>query len=1396
MRLLERDNTGEFCLTKLLPDDAIIPPYAILSHTWREDEEVLFEDLNGVTNKNKAGYDKLWFCGDQAERDGLKYFWIDTCCIDKSDAAELQHALNSMFRWYRGAAKCYVYLSDVSTCAPDDKSTWEAGFQLSRWFTRGWTLQELIAPTMVEFFSVEGKRLGDKNSLEQQIHNITGIPFGALQGGILSDFSIDERLAWAKKRNTTRKEDKAYSLLGIFDVYMPLLYGEGEAGAFARLREEIAKNYLRLADLRSTDPRLEKERIEEAKGGLVVDAYRSTFESLGLDKWQHLTESRTLWIRGDSGKGKTMLVCGIINELERAIIASGHCYNLAYFFCQATDSRMNSATAVLRGLIYLLVHRQPRLVSHLPDDTYPSNDATVWIVLGKVLSEMLQNPDLKITYLVIDALDECVTDLPKLLDLVVCTSSERVKWLVSSRNQTKIERKLRFGYGLTEFGLGLEINTEHVSRDLDGYLDNKLSGLTSFQHDIQLKDRVRDILRQKADGTILWASLVLQELSRDEVESWHILPIADDVPRGLNCMYERMLKDIDRYRWDSGFCRRILSTATVAYRPLRLTEIGHLSGLPEQILESTENVRKIVAKCGSFLTVQDDQIYFAHKSAKDYLSTSTLLFPCGAKIAHHDIFIRSLDLMSDNLRRDMYGLKELGSLIDEVQTPSPDPLVTVRYSCVFWVDHLCNSISDKDTLQRNTLDVVQTFLEQKYLYWLEALSLLRAMSEGVIAIRQLDGLLGRTGSSKLTKLVWDVYRFTLAYGWVVEQAPLQAYTSALLFAPASSLVKKKFRAEEPGWVSIKPAVEVDWNACLQTLEGHRDSVLSVTFSPDGQRLASGSGDNTIKIWDTASGQCLQTLEGHHDWVWSVTFSPDGQRLASGSVDNTIKIWDTASGQCLQTLKGHRDWVRSVTFSPDGQRLASGSVDNTIKIWDTASGQCLQTLEGHRYSVLSVTFSPDGQRLASGSGDNTIKIWDTTSGQCLQTLEGHRDWVWSITFSPDGQRLASGSVDNTIKIWDTASGQCLQTLEGHRDSVWSVTFSPDGQRLASGSVDNTIKIWDTASGQCLQTLEGHRNSVRSVTFSLDGQRLASGSVDNTIKIWDTASGQCLQTLEGHRYSVQSVTFSPDGQRLASGSGDNTIKIWDTASGQCLQTLEGHRDWVRSVTFSPDGQRLASGSDDNTIKIWDTASGQCLQTLEGHRYWVRSVTYSPDGQRLASGSVDNTIKIWDTASGQCLQTLEGHRDSVWSVTFSPDGQRLASGSGDNTIKIWDTTSGQCLQTLEGHRDWVRSVTYSPDGQRLASGSVDNTIKIWDTASGQCLQTLEGHRNSVPSVAFSPDNPGRHRYSLGRDQTWIICNGRNLIWLPPEYRPSCSAVQGRMVSIGCTSGQVFTVDFSCDV
>ena len=239
MRLLQLDDGGRVSLVEFVGKN--IPRYAVLSHTWGPDhEEVTFKDLMDSTGSGKAGYRKIHFCTTQAARDGLQFSWVDTCCIDKSSSAELSEAINSMFRWYHDAAKCYVYLADVEIgTTMENVNLSRQAFQQSRWFTRGWTLQELIAPTSLEFFSVEGLQLGDKLSKVEELHEITGISVRALQGNPLSEFSVDERMSWAAKRETKREEDAAYSLLGIFDVHMPLIYGEGRRKALIRLQREL-----------------------------------------------------------------------------------------------------------------------------------------------------------------------------------------------------------------------------------------------------------------------------------------------------------------------------------------------------------------------------------------------------------------------------------------------------------------------------------------------------------------------------------------------------------------------------------------------------------------------------------------------------------------------------------------------------------------------------------------------------------------------------------------------------------------------------------------------------------------------------------------------------------------------------------------------------------------------------------------------------------------------------------------------------------------------------------------------------------------------------------------------------------------------------------------------------
>jgi WD40 repeat protein/serine/threonine protein kinase len=555
---------------------------------------------------------------------------------------------------------------------------------------------------------------------------------------------------------------------------------------------------------------------------------------------------------------------------------------------------------------------------------------------------------------------------------------------------------------------------------------------------------------------------------------------------------------------------------------------------------------------------------------------------------------------------------------------------------------------------------------------------------------------------------------------------------------------------------------------LLTLKGHTSPVVSVAFRPDGQRLATGSQDRTVRVWDLRTGQELLLLRGHTHIVRGVAFSPDGQRLASTSWDQTVRVWDAHTGKEALLLRGHTAPIWSVAFSPDGKYLASASHDQTAKIWDAQTGRELLTLKGHAAIVWSVAFSPDSKRLATGGGDQTVKVWEASSGRELLTLSRHTGQVMSVAFSPDGQRLATGSYDQMAKIWDLRTGQELLTLKGHTSLVWSMAFSPDGQRLATGGQDQTAKIWDVRGEQDMLTLKGFPSGVSDVAFSPDGQRLAtaggtryvSAAAGNGLmadeamtKIWDASTGQELLALTGKTGPVISVAFSPDGRRLATGSEDGTTKLWDAHSGQEILAFQGHTDRVRTVVFSPDGQRLVTASWDGTTKIWDTGTGQILLSIAA---LANRVVLSPDGRRLATADWSaRTATVWDALSGQKLRTLTGYNAPVYAVAFSPDGRRLATTCGDGTARVCDAVSGQQLLILRGHSGYVDGVAYSPDGRRLATTSGDRTARIWDAVSGQRLLSLAGHTSSVFSVAFSPD--GQRLATGSNDRTARIWDGR---------------------------------------
>jgi hypothetical protein len=744
MHLLEYNKDEELIITSF--DDDELPPYAILSHRWGEvAEEVSFEDIAGNAGKDKSGYQKIRFCGEQAKRDNLQYFWIDTCCINKANKAEHSVAIRSMFRWYRSAARCYVYLSDVSALSSGDEREarsllWDSEFRNSQWFTRGWTLQELLAPRVVEFFSRNWRKLGDRVSLKSQIHEITTIPPKVLEGSSLFQFSVDERFRWRQNRHTKVKEDAAYSLSGIFDVDMAPVYGEGAEQAFGRLHDKIRKQEDCLRDLRATDPRNDKKRIEDTNGGLLADSYRWVLDNTAFQEWQNVQHSRLLWVKGDPGKGKTMLLCGIIDELQRSIPRTAL---LSYFFCQQTDARLNSATAVLRELLYMLVQQQPSLVSHVRKrhdhagrDLF--EDANAWVALTEMWTDVLQDPSLNTTHLVIDALDECVSNLPKLLSFITKQSSTsfRVKWIVSSRNWPNIETQLERAE--RKVRLSLELNAESVAAAVNVFIRRKVDRLAQDkQYKEELRHAVLQHLTLNANDTFLWVALVCQDLR--VTANRHVLEKLALFPPGLDALYKQMMQQMSESD-DAKICRCVLASTAILYRPVTVSE---LVALVEQLEDVGDDVREIIGLCGSFLTLRKDIVYFVHQSAKEFLFAKAYdeAFPDGIENVHRTIFLRSLAILSNTLHRDMCGLEAPGYPIEDVKLPRADLFAVSRYPCVYWIDHLYDSkalMSSVGGLQ--AADAVNDFLRKKYLYWLGGLSLCKSVGKGVLLMEKLWSL--------------------------------------------------------------------------------------------------------------------------------------------------------------------------------------------------------------------------------------------------------------------------------------------------------------------------------------------------------------------------------------------------------------------------------------------------------------------------------------------------------------------------------------------------------------------------------------------------------------------------------------------------------------------------------
>jgi WD40 repeat protein len=499
----------------------------------------------------------------------------------------------------------------------------------------------------------------------------------------------------------------------------------------------------------------------------------------------------------------------------------------------------------------------------------------------------------------------------------------------------------------------------------------------------------------------------------------------------------------------------------------------------------------------------------------------------------------------------------------------------------------------------------------------------------------------------------------------------QKDTVRVAVSPDSSLVLTG------GWDGTVTLHTIETGAELLRIDAHEGAIVSVAFSPDQKHFLTAGRDAVARLWSVRTGAEEKVFRGHGSSILAARFSPDGRMVVTGSgegiwgegttldlenADNTVRLWDVATGDELRRFVGHEDAVRGVDFSANGSRILTNGRDSTIRLWDARSGKLIRRIRGSSHPLWGIAAGSNSARFLTTGVAGTAHVWDIPAGRIRGTLVCPSSSVLAVALSHDGQQAITGELVGPARLWDVASGSEVRRFEGHTDALDAVTFSPSGEQVATGSRDGSARIWDTSTGAEVRRFECS-GWVTKLLFSPDGAQIAIGTLTedkDRLQLIDAENGRPLLSRPG-----VPLCFSPDGESLAVGH-EAVVEIVPLGGTGATRRLVGHPSRITCGSFSADGRTLISGSSDGEIRAWDAAEGQETTKFSGHG-WVKSLVVPAHGRWFASGSSDGFLRFWSLATGKELCRLIGFRDGNWGA-MDPDGRYDASNGGDIEGMHW--------------------------------------------------------------------------------------------------------------------------------